>query len=1075
LSAVDRPHASAPPARWGMIEGLFTRALDLPPAKRDEFLAAACPDDDELRQEVRNLLAAHDAVIAQGGTDDRFLERLDAARAAALIEPGAVTDLPEHLQRALGTTYRVERQLSRGGMSRVFVAEQPELGRRVVVKVLPPDLAGSVSIERFQREVRLAARLQHPHIVPLLSAGEAEGLLYYTMPLVEGESLHAKLAREGALPVEECVRILRDVVDALTYAHSHGVAHRDIKPDNVLIAGRHAVVTDFGVAKALAEASAEAPLTASGLILGTPAYMAPEQAAGDRHVDHRADIYAVGALAYEMLAGCPPFVRATTQALLAAHMAEPPQPVMAHRAHVPPSLAELVMRCLEKHPADRWQTAEEVLARLQKLTVPGTDESQARQVASARGRGRYVVVAVLVTSVLAIAGGAYLVTRAAKGSGRISLFAAGTLDPSDRILIADFANRSRDTSLGPVVTEALRVDLAQSRAVRALPPERVREALRRMQQPTDVPLDPALAREVALREGIKAIVIGEIGMAGPRYLLSVHLTAPETGEVLTAVRETAEDSTAIIGAVDRLSKGLRRRIGEPLRAVRASPPLARVTTGSLAALRKYSQASRALAAGGRNSEAITLLEEAIAIDTAFAMAYGDLGLALHNLGGDRTRVASVLTKALQYQDRLTERERYATLAAYHNQVTGDWEKTIAALRAALDLDPQDGRALRDMGWTYRAIGELARSEEFYLRALEIDSSAGIAWLNLIHVQVALGKLQEARESLRRMAGQLPDNPTVAELSAQLAVAGGDHEAAEVMLRTLKQRRPESAVARERLSVALAELALMRGRIAEAERQLREAIAAAAGRGDAGPVIGASHLAHANAALRRAPARARHILDSTLARHPLVAIPNSDRPYLELAEAFAVAGNPGRARALLAEFDTVVNAMHRRLMQARRHEVSATVLLAEAQPRLAVTEFRLAQQDRCPFCALAGLGLAHDLVGEADSAITIYERYLAMPSLWRVGVPFTLAIREVFSITPDARYRGPVLKRLGELYEARGDREKAAHYYTMLVELWKDADPELQRTVREVRRRLERLGRDDDASPTVRVPIDRPNP
>jgi eukaryotic-like serine/threonine-protein kinase len=208
--------------------------------------------------------------------------------------------------------------------------------------------------------------------VPLLSAGEAAGLLYYTMPLVEGESLHAKLARDGALPVEECVRILRDVVDALAYAHSHGVAHRDVKPDNVLLAGRHAVVTDFGVAKALTKATAETSLTATGLILGTPAYMAPEQAAGDRHVDHRADIYAVGVLAYEMLTGEPPFSGRSPQQVLAAHTTKQPDPVTLIRPSVPPALAALVMRCLEKHAADRPQSAEEVLRELERLAItPG--------------------------------------------------------------------------------------------------------------------------------------------------------------------------------------------------------------------------------------------------------------------------------------------------------------------------------------------------------------------------------------------------------------------------------------------------------------------------------------------------------------------------------------------------------------------------------------------------------------------------------------------------------------------------------------------------------------------------------
>ena len=236
-------------------------------------------------------------------------------------------ELQQRLQSALGDTHRILRELGGGGMSRVFLAEEIRLGRQVVVKVLPPETGAAVNVERFEREIRLAARLQHPHIVPLLSAGAAGDLLYYVMPFIEGESLRSKLAREGELPVAEAARILREIVDALSYAHRNGVVHRDIKPDNVLLSDGHAVVTDFGVAKAVSASSGASSLTSLGVALGTPAYMAPEQAAADPHVDHRADIYAVGVLAYEMLAGRTPFTAPTPQAMLAAHITQAPEPV----------------------------------------------------------------------------------------------------------------------------------------------------------------------------------------------------------------------------------------------------------------------------------------------------------------------------------------------------------------------------------------------------------------------------------------------------------------------------------------------------------------------------------------------------------------------------------------------------------------------------------------------------------------------------------------------------------------------------------------------------------------------------
>ena len=282
-------------------------------------------------------------------------------------------DLRDQLQRTLGTTYVLERELGGGGMSRVFVAHETALGRKVVVKVLSPELAAGISVDRFRREIQLAAQLQHAHIVPVLAAGETDGLPFYTMPFVEGESLRARLGG-GALPIGEVLSYLRDVARALAYAHARGVVHRDIKPDNVLVAGGSAVVTDFGVAKALSSARGDMPggtLTSVGTSLGTPAYMAPEQVAADPDTNHRADLYAFGAMAYELLAGRSPFGGRTPQRMLAAHLSERPETIEQLRPDTPPQLAELVMRCLEKDPGDRPQSADAVLRELDSSASSG--------------------------------------------------------------------------------------------------------------------------------------------------------------------------------------------------------------------------------------------------------------------------------------------------------------------------------------------------------------------------------------------------------------------------------------------------------------------------------------------------------------------------------------------------------------------------------------------------------------------------------------------------------------------------------------------------------------------------------
>lgn len=310
----------------------------------------------------------------------------------------------DRLAAALAATYRIDDELIGGGMSRVFAATEHALGRKVVVKVLPPELSAGVNRERFQREIQVAAQLQHPHIVPLLSAGRipspdavsvdgtmtptapvsigsgaaTEGeLLYYTMPFIEGESLRAAIARRGRLPVRDVVRILHDVVEALAYAHGRGVVHRDIKPGNILTIGSHALVTDFGVAKALSAAMPVSGMTSAGMAIGTPAYMAPEQLAADPAADHRIDIYAVGLLAYELLSGQSPFVGTSPQATMAAQLTRVPDPLDTLRDDVPPALAAVIMRCLEKLPENRPQTATALLDELDGVSTPpgGTGSS----------------------------------------------------------------------------------------------------------------------------------------------------------------------------------------------------------------------------------------------------------------------------------------------------------------------------------------------------------------------------------------------------------------------------------------------------------------------------------------------------------------------------------------------------------------------------------------------------------------------------------------------------------------------------------------------------------------------------
>ncbi|MGH7581794.1 MAG: protein kinase domain-containing protein [Gemmatimonadales bacterium] len=309
------------------------------------------------------------------------------------------------LRASLSDRYTIERELGAGGMATVYLAEDLKHHRKVAIKVLREDLAASLGAARFLREIEIAAQLQHPHILPLLDSGEADGFLYYVMPYVTGQSLRERIAREGELPIHEAVRLITQVVDALAVAHEHGVVHRDIKPDNVMLSGRHALVADFGVAKAVSESTGRNTITTLGVAVGTPTYMSPEQAAADPHIDHRSDIYAVGVMAYELLAGRPPFVGATPQQVLAAHVTEAPDPLIKRRPGISLALNNAIMKCLEKRPADRWQTAAELLQALEPLATPtgGVTPTDTQPVPAIRARrSRLLIPAAAVIVVLAV-------------------------------------------------------------------------------------------------------------------------------------------------------------------------------------------------------------------------------------------------------------------------------------------------------------------------------------------------------------------------------------------------------------------------------------------------------------------------------------------------------------------------------------------------------------------------------------------------------------------------------------------------------------------------------------------------
>jgi tRNA A-37 threonylcarbamoyl transferase component Bud32/tetratricopeptide (TPR) repeat protein len=545
----------------------------------------------------------------------------------------------------LGDRYLVERELGEGGAATVYLARDIRHERPVAIKVLRPDLGETLGPDRFTREIRTAANLQHPHILTVHDSGAADGLLFYVMPFVEGESLRARLQREGTgLPIADVIRILHDVADALAFAHQRGVVHRDIKPDNVLLSGKHSLVADFGVAKAISEATGRQNLTTMGVALGTPAYMAPEQAAADPHLDHRVDIYALGVMGYELLVGEPPFVRRNMQAVIAAHMTEPAPRVTARRPATPPALDALIAKCLEKQAGDRWQSAEEIVAELERLATPtGTAPMTAATIPATAARrtrpSRTLVVAALAVLVLAIGG--WFAFRRPRSAAKLDQNTVAVLPfefnapPELAYLREGIVNVLESSLTGEGGPRAVASQTTIARWKRAGGGERG--------------LTEEEARVIARDLGAGELLRGSIVGTPANLILSATLVSSSgDGRDVNANVSGPADSVATLAA--RLAAQLLSlRVGE------SSERLSSLASVPPTALRAYLVGQSAFRAG-QYTEARRSFERALAIDSTFALAAFAHAVAT---SWDAAALGSSpgAEIAFRHRDRLSARDR----------------------------------------------------------------------------------------------------------------------------------------------------------------------------------------------------------------------------------------------------------------------------------------------------------------------------------------------------------------------------------------------------------------------------------
>lgn len=645
---------------------------------------------------------------------------------------------------------------------------------------------------------------------------------------------------------------------------------------------------------------------------------------------------------------------------------------------------------------------------------------------------RPTVLGALAAVLIAVA--ALVTYRRSMDANRTSLVATGALSGRDRVVVADFANLAGDSLLAAGITEAFRVDLSQSPLVRVMSPRQVTGALERMRQPPGAILTDSIAREMALREGAKAIVTGSVANIAGAFAVTANLVSSERGDVLAAIRETAADSTGLLGAVDRVSRQLRYRIGESLRSLRALPPLYDETTNSLAALRIYTEGTR-LRRAGRRADAIRLFEQAIALDTAFASAYVALSGSYDALG-EPGRALAVMQQAIRHQQRLPFVERTFTVAgdAYRR---GDYETAIGVYTRYLERYPDDIRGINNLALVYQDTRRFARAESLFTHAAALDSTVMNLYFGIHGTQLLQGKFRESRATLDLIARRFPGS--IIQLGEEMHDASAQHHWEEA------ERFSESVIAAangDTLTLvdpveARAGIVMTQGRLAEAERIWRTQLALSAAAGSRGRhLFGAMQLAWLELRHRREPQRALRLVDSALAAMPLDSVLPGDRPYYDLARFYAAVGHLTRARELLAAGERNDSVLAR-AVGADREWARGAIALAEGRAAAAEPQLRQAAAGLyCTMCALPDLARAYEATNKPDAAVVAYERYLTTPWFFRYEA--------------DAVELGWALKRLAELYRDRGDDAKAAAVRDRLFTLWRRADPELQTVLAEVR-------------------------
>jgi len=962
------------------------------------------------------------------------------------------TSLQESLQAALGDAYRIERELAPGGMSRVFLATEASLNRAVVIKVLPAELTNEVSAARFKREIEVTAHLQHPHILPVLAAGARDGLLWYVMPYVEGESLRHRLARERQLPIADASRLLDEVADALAFAHSRGVVHRDIKPENILLQEGHAVLADFGIARALLEARTGEQLTATGLGLGTPGYMAPEQAAGESHVDARADVYALGVVGYEMLAGLPPFTGASAQAVIAAHLTATPRPLRELRTDAPADLTATIARALVKSPDERFRSAAEFRAAL-----------NARHAPAARRRSRTIAIVVAAVVVLAA------------GIGTAYAYRARAARPLDADLLAVAPFDVLDPSLQlwhEGMVDLLSRNLDAGGSLRTVSPSTV---IRGWSGRADNESATALGR----RTGARLALIGTMLSPGRDSVqLDATLFDVVAGRALGQFQFRA-GSDHVARLADSVSIAVWRLLGRTGRAD-LPPRVASLGTASLLAMKAFLRGEQFYRKSAWDSS-IVYFDQAVALDSTFALAYSRVGMAMSwnsdmsNAAGVRNRLrAGALNHGLSPRDSMAMLADSIEASLYGQNRTDDASallrirREFAMLEAAVQRYGDDAELGYRLAEAYFHFGygatsvDLAHVLSTFDHAIALDSAFTSAYVH--PADLALRVQRDRERSVRYLRAYLARADAtgrsgyVGVMAALLERATLDDRVLDSVVTAAPERTLVTALQQLEVAPDSGEAAVRLGRsmLARSRRAGAEALSEVAQlrvmsalsfRGhvlEAAALGGETH--NPNSAELRwighiPGASTGELLDQwipdwTAKKHPpyfLSLLPTlvSERDTASIIRIVHL--TDGR----LHDSDPkVVSAVMR-----QRTAMNAYLSLARGDSAAALRGFESLGVDRCVMaCRMEPLVTARLLAARG--------RLIEADSILSRRWPIEGGVLTVLYALEHAR----VAERLGK-------RAEAIDGYTLVADAWAKADAELQPVVTEAHQALKRLGAD----------------